>query len=727
MKKKNVKLTPARLLLVGIGLKKRFPEKLMSVVFILFSLVHSLQANEALITGAIIEPPSINGNNSFAMLIDSTTFVNVGNVLLRYRQTIENDGLPTYIIVGNWNHPEQVREIIVKLYQQKKQRLEGFVLIGEIPLVMLQDAQYLTSAFRMNQFGRSLSESSVPTDRFYDDLDLKCEYITQDSTNALIHYYRLLSESPVRLQRELYSARIPVLQSSKNKYKILKQYFRKVVRVKSAPRESLDRIITLNGYNYISDSYAAIIDELFTLREVLGLTRMVNSRIHQIFHRISANPKQQLFHTLKLSDGDLFILHSHGNEETQIIKENVSNTFIADENVSSPSRETSTDESDATISIEEINRQIIETEFVILDVCYNGAFQYERNMAAAYLFSRGQVVTVMANSVNVRQDIATIENLGALAFGARVGHWHQLENYLESHLFGDPTFRFASIVDHDSKLNLPFERNDISAGDLEDIFKKSDLPYLRASALAALHKNHANRYEKYLEPALADPANIVRLKAWLILATERSETFLQHLPEGLNDSYELIRRYCAMWMGEIGSNNFVQHLARTAIEDPSERVVFNALISLKLIGTKEARTALKWVLSEISNFDDGKFIQQVRANLFTISQWLPNEVIPPLTSGSVAEKIKHIRLFRANRHLVALPYLLFLYENDESPEVRTVAAETIGWYGFYEKRNVILEIFSRILEQEGLDENIRAATDLARRRLIEGANKPNTP
>jgi hypothetical protein len=351
-------------------------------------------------------------------------------------------------------------------------------------------------------------------------------------------------------------------------------------------------------------------------------------------------------------------------------------------------------------------------------------------MAYAYLFSPGETVVVMANSVNVRQDIALVENLGSLAAGVRIGHWHQVEKYLESHLFGDPTFRFANNMREEDECTPPYERLPLATcnpGKLKKIIKESSWPYLRASALEALYKLKTDDFKEYLDAGFKDQANIVRLKSWFLLAEQRDIEFITRLPDGLNDSYELIRRTCAIWMGEIGSNSFVQHLARIAVQDPSERVLFNALTSLKLIGTQEARTALKWILSEMTNYDDGKFTQQVRANLFTMTQWLPNEIFPPLTKGTEEEKIKHIQLFRANRHLIVLPILLFLYENDKSIGVHITTAEVMGWYALYEKRKIILESFEKALQNPELDAKLRAATELARQRLIQGPNKINTP
>lgn len=36
-----------------------------------------------------------------------------------YKHVLENDGLGTYIIYDNWTKPDQIREILRKLYKDK--------------------------------------------------------------------------------------------------------------------------------------------------------------------------------------------------------------------------------------------------------------------------------------------------------------------------------------------------------------------------------------------------------------------------------------------------------------------------------------------------------------------------------------------------------------------------------------------------------------------------------
>lgn len=678
----------------------------------------------------IIDPPSIPGRRSFAIFVDSTTFVNIGEPILKYRKSIEHDHLPTYIVIANWKRPEQIRDIILELFEQKKHKLEGFVLVGRIPIVMLYNAQHLTSAFRIDQDQFSNKKVSVPTDRYYDDLDFQCEFLYQDSTDSNISYFSLLPTSPTKIQKELYSARIPILNNTANKYKLMKYLFKKMVRMKNSPLEPLDNVCCAYGFNYISDSYTAIVNEHLSMHQAFEFDESPKNKIETIYHLVHSHPKQRILRKLSASGLDLFILHSHGDATTQFIKDNSNRTIRADTLTCSQDVSNSKSLDQTAITIDDLRTTKIASQVIILDVCYNGAFHLDGNMATQYLYSKGNTITILANSVNVRQDISMVENIGALRYGVRIGKWHQLESFLESHLFGDPTYHFANHKPKNLKYALPFElcvNENCSVGYFESIFKNSKTPYFRASALAALHQLRAKNIARHLKKALMDPANIVRLKAWLLLASERSPVFIKLLPLALEDSYELIRRYGVIWMGEVGNSSFIQHLARAAVNDPSERVVFNALISLKLIGGHEAITALKWILSQLNDFDDGKFIQQARANLLTITQWIPNGVLPQITLGDRNQKIQCIKLFRGNHHLMALPALIFTLANDVDPQVRATSAETLGWYLFYEKRNIILSALEKRYNQPDTSQIVLDAISLAKKRLQEGPNRSNTP
>ena len=145
--------------------------------------------------------------NSFAIVIDRTTYSKAKDAVENYRKAVEHDGLKTYLIVAEWANPSQVKDSLKALYNRDK-TLEGCVLIGDIPIAMIRNAQHMTTAFKMNEQTFPIRESSVPSDRFYDDLHLKFKYLSQDKEDSALYYYKLTEDSPQRLNPNFYSARI---------------------------------------------------------------------------------------------------------------------------------------------------------------------------------------------------------------------------------------------------------------------------------------------------------------------------------------------------------------------------------------------------------------------------------------------------------------------------------------------------------------------------------------
>lgn len=116
------------------------------------------------------EAPSVQGSSSFAVITDTRTARECRSQMTAYKQTLESEGLPVYIVSYDWTTPEEVRNVLRKLYVENA--LEGCVFIGDVPIAMISKAQHLTSAFKMDERDHPLHETSVPSDRFYDDFDL---------------------------------------------------------------------------------------------------------------------------------------------------------------------------------------------------------------------------------------------------------------------------------------------------------------------------------------------------------------------------------------------------------------------------------------------------------------------------------------------------------------------------------------------------------------------------
>ena len=67
-----------------------------------------------------------NNLTAFAIITDNQTYANTKDAMHQYKTAVEDDGLATYLISGDWQNPDQVKQIIIKTYQECPS-LEGLV------------------------------------------------------------------------------------------------------------------------------------------------------------------------------------------------------------------------------------------------------------------------------------------------------------------------------------------------------------------------------------------------------------------------------------------------------------------------------------------------------------------------------------------------------------------------------------------------------------------------
>lgn len=201
----------------------------------LFSLLLSAVVSLGSLHAQQIEAPTIKGESSFAVIVDTKTYEMCREQISLYKQTIESEGLPVFVVADDWQTPEQVRAQIKKLYTENA--LEGCVFVGDIPVVLVQYAQHLTSAFKMDQRENPIRDCSVPSDRYYDDLDLIFDRIESEPNQGLLHFFTMSPDSPQYIECDIYSARIKPQKSNGDPYKQISAYLEKAVREHKANNE----------------------------------------------------------------------------------------------------------------------------------------------------------------------------------------------------------------------------------------------------------------------------------------------------------------------------------------------------------------------------------------------------------------------------------------------------------------------------------------------------------
>jgi hypothetical protein len=162
----------------------------------------------------------------FALVIDPESYEQARTEVAAYAAAIESvDGLKVHTVIDRWGVPDSIRAALMRLHADKKIGLEGVVLVGDIPIAMIRDAQHLTSAFKMKQ-SMDRKRSSVPSDRYYDDFGLDFTYQGRDD-DAPYFYYSLTAKSEQRLEPDLYSGRIrPTDAGGTSRYEKLRAYAR---------------------------------------------------------------------------------------------------------------------------------------------------------------------------------------------------------------------------------------------------------------------------------------------------------------------------------------------------------------------------------------------------------------------------------------------------------------------------------------------------------------------
>ena len=255
----------------------------------------------------------------FAVVIDARSYEEARRQVDDYAAEIGKSGLEVHFVIDRTGQPDSLRQVLRQLWEQPKAPIEGAVLIGDIPVVMVRDAQHLTSAFKMDQTAFDRWESSVPSDRFYDDFSLEFAPLGRDSIHPGCFYYSLTAESAQRTRPDIYSGRIrPTDCNGTSRYEKLRGYLEKAVEAKRNP-EPVDQILFFSGNGFISESMVARIDEKATLFEHFPWLERQRNGISYIDHKRDAHIKPRLMNEMQRRDLDFAVLHHHGDWDTEYL------------------------------------------------------------------------------------------------------------------------------------------------------------------------------------------------------------------------------------------------------------------------------------------------------------------------------------------------------------------------------------------------------------------------
>lgn len=682
----------------------------------------------------------------FAIVIDSISYVQAKSEVESYAGSVEADGLKTFIVVDRWNNPDSIKHKLKQLYLSADNPIEGAVFIGDIPVAMIRDAQHLTSAFKMNQ-KRDWQRSSIASDRFYDDFDLSFEFLKQDSVKPLLFYYSLRADSRQSLHSDIYTGRIrPLDKGSKGKYEQLRDYLVKAVAIKSQEKNNIiDNLSMARGYGYNSESQVAWSGEQLALKEQFPTLFNPGSFVKFMDFDSYWPMKPYWLNEILRPDLDIMLFHHHGANDNQYVtgnkKGNDVNTSI--ENIkfylrskisSAVERGKSKEEAiDSYMKLLGVPREWCEeafdpeliasdsitnasmgitpkdileispnARFVMFDACFNGSFFEEEYIAGAYLFNNGKTIVTQANTVNTIQDKWPDEFLGLLSHGLRIGQWGKYTHFLETHIFGDPTFRFARNVTTGFDINdaLTIHKNDIK------FWKKALLNPsvdIQAIALRMLYENDYADISALLKKSYFEsPSMIVRLEALMLLSQIDNDDFIEVLAAASSDSYELTKRYAIDLIARNGSEELLPSVAEMILNDnTSKRLVFKLSSGFRMMNLDKLETEL---LKQAGNLPlySGDMLDSSLKNIRSTKESKKKDFdLMVNKSEGVKKRLSEINRFR-NQPASDEVDILFtiLSDPDDDAEIRLTTAEALGWYIYSYRKLHIIDRLNELITKE---------------------------
>ena len=675
------------------------------------------------------------GRASVAVVIDQDCYSQTKDAVNEYVDAMELDGKTGILLIDEWGVPDSIRVRLETLHREKA--LEGAVLIGDIPVPMIRDAQHLSSAFKMDQ-KRDWKESSIPSDRYYDDFHLQFNFLSRDKDRKDFFYYSLAPESPQQIRSDIYTARIKPAQGQ-DKYKAIADFLRKAVRTKKAAIEAAgrgtdglalaepDRVMFFAGHGYNSESMVSRMNEYKALHEQIPSVNKPGGKVDFINFDFDKSVKTRLLSALGDEDLDVALLHHHGYNDMQLLNGSpyestpdgwlaLARNYFREKMRSSRNPEATRKDfikrfgipgewldeaSDPELIIkdslydrsmdiytDDIDRYDIKARFVLFDACFNGAFTEADYVVPHYLFGEANnTVAALAHSVNTLQDVWTDELVGLFDEGVCAGNIFKHVWSLENHLFGDPTFHFGAVSDLDRKVSMKEEK----AGIWRKLLKSESTPCdVKCLAVRVLTRNGNITGEELLDLQRNSGSGIVRLAAFNGNVELAGNCLTEAISLGLDDSYELLQRLSARYAGYNQSPELDEQIVRLYVDPLTPtRVMFQLKAPLVDIETGKATELVRkyghWKGDEgLDSLIDylevcGKSLREDLANLESDS---PNA--------------RNARLFiRSQRNQCRadiLDALQTFFAKTDDPAIKLQIAELLGWYRYSYAREKALGI-----------------------------------
>lgn len=687
--------------------------------------LYTLAAATLLATAAFAQ------RKGFAIVVDPASQREAATELNGYIDALEQvQHYRVYTVVDRWGVPDSIRQQLLQLYQRQQEPIVGAVFIGDIPVPMIRDAQFLTSAFKMSQ-KQPWADSSVPSDRYYDDFGLAFRFLKRDSLKPHLFYYSLTHEGRQQLHPALFTGRIrPTDAGGTSRYEKLRQYLRKATDAKLHP-EPLQSVFVYTGSGSLNESRVAHIDEQQSLREHFPQLVRRPGAFSYMDYGDAPFIKRKLMNEMMRPDLSIGIMHHHGDYDTQYLthypkpsgteqalayllytyRDRLRRAIRYDQDVDSirqmltrrdqlPEawlKDEPTPLSQHLDSLMEDSLNLTLKDFrhygyrpncrvAVYDACYNGAFHNDDCIANEYIFQPGKTIAGLGGTVNVLQDKWPDRYIGLLAHGLNVGELNRLQPELEMHVVGDPTYTFLD------------EGGDGLTADEQ--------------ALALLSNDSPTGDDQLLDLLRTSPYALVRLQAFMLLQQRNSPLLVDAIEAASLDNCELLQRFSVNAMQKCGHPRLARTLARLiASNNTSARVAFNAMEVVQFFPEKAITEAVSQALDSIRPYvtwPDEYVEHRTQAVAKYAGRWA--DEIADMCAGKMTER-RALRQADMLKIYLA-PWLApdvarYTASIADMPELQVQLLSSLGWHRLGYRHQEVIGLLEPMTRDPRLPEAVR--------------------
>lgn len=374
------------------------------------------------------------------------------------------------------------------------------------------------------------------------------------------------------------------------------------------------------------------------------------------------------------------------------------------------------------IHLSDIHALRPNARFVMFDACFNGSFHLEDCIADAYIFGEGNTVVTQGNTVNTIQDKWPDEYLGVLACGVRIGQWARHVHFLETHIIGDPTYRFANTGDSRLDLNkiLVKEKKNVA---LWHRMLKHPLPDVQAMALRKLFENQDKGLDLLLQSVYrSSPYGVVRMECLKLLYEMNSPVLFEILPLAVDDSYELVRRFAVIYAGKTGADEAIPAVVRSLLNDRlSARVNYQAREAAGLLNPDKMLAEIQKQTTEGAYWVDETDLLKALTTLIQrgAASWENNIAVVLNKTSKAKDKRFEIGRHRNQNYARSVePLITFMLDASQDMDLRIRTVEALSWYNHSVKRPEIIAACEKLI---AANENSRLVDEAVKtkNRLID--------